>query len=979
MARSGNSDLLVIGRQRESASIWSALESALNGRLAVTFITGEPGIGKTCLLDSIAGRAAQTGAKVLRGGASEAEGMPSYLPFLEALGQHIRVTSPDTLQNQSGAFASVLASILPELTLRLGERPVHYPLPPEQARLRLYEAVGTFVAAIAAADGLLLILDDLQWADPASLDLLCYVVRQQPAARLLVLGAYRAGEVADNPAFERALAELNRLRTLNTVKLTPLTDGDITALAASYLSAPVDQALSQQLWTHSEGNPFFAEELLRSWLETGVVVQDNAQWILMGPGPTAPVPGIVSAVRQRLTRLAPHVIDLLRTAAIIGRTFDEMLLADVLGQEVEVVEEALQQAVLMHLIHVVDPGIFTFSHDQIRECLYEEVTPARRQRLHGFIGRALRMQQEENSAQQLAMLAFHFARSGDRTQGTAYSIRAAEQALHSFAPDEALTHYRTAVKLIDSADPRRGHLLLCLGEAALLANAEQEAVSAFQAAQTWFQQAGDIASAARAAHRLGQAYWRQETLPATRAAFETALSLLKDQPGPTLVQVLMDLSSLLAVSLHLHEESIVYARQALELAQRIEDAPLLAGACRTLGNLLVRSNDFAAGIPLLEQALDLASTADDLVEASECCACLTIAYFWQGKFRRFHDILMKRLKFAERSHDSYQLRHVYTWLAAYSALCLGQWSEAERLLDEAQATVERLASPEPRGYLLSIRGFLSYFRGDYALAESQSQEAIAIFRGIGPGTVVWYLGELAMIQAELGKATEARRTVNEIEALLAAYPEGPMLTAEVLTGVVLAALQLGDPELLARFSPRLVPFRGQFHGVLVDRLLGETASLQRDWETAQAYLESAETSARQAGLPWEVARTLEAHANLTLAQGGRGSTIHAQELLAEAVRLYQQYGFQADERRLDERLHTFSQQHPPKPQLPAGVTAREAEVLRLVADGKSNRQIAEDLVLSERTVENHLTNIYNKIGVDNRAAATAFAVRHGLV
>src|SRR2546421_5542845 len=245
---------LLIGRERERALLWSHYQAAASGQTRVVLIEGSPGIGKTCLLDALAAHARQQGVCVLRGGASEAEGMPPYLPFLEALGQHIRTTTPHIVREQAGALASVLATILPEFPLRQGELPVSYPLPAEQARLRLYEAVGMFLAAIAVPRAVLLLLDDLQWADTATLDLLCYVVRHQPNARLLVLGAYREGEVAQRPSFERALAELTRLRRLITITIGPLAVTEMAMLAGSRLGAPLDPAARATLSTQSEGN-----------------------------------------------------------------------------------------------------------------------------------------------------------------------------------------------------------------------------------------------------------------------------------------------------------------------------------------------------------------------------------------------------------------------------------------------------------------------------------------------------------------------------------------------------------------------------------------------------------------------------------------------------------------------------------------------------------------------------------------------------
>jgi len=193
-------------------------------------MAGELGIGKTRLLDEVATRAMQDGAIVLRGSASESEGMPPYLPFLEALGRYIRTTPLDELHKQISGVPQALASILPELAVRLGQLPVSYPSPPEQARLRLYEAVGIFLEAISVPRVLVLALDDLHWADTASLDLLCYIVRQRSNAKLLVLCTCREGESGQNSVLDRAVNELTRQRVLTRVALNPLSAEETDAI-----------------------------------------------------------------------------------------------------------------------------------------------------------------------------------------------------------------------------------------------------------------------------------------------------------------------------------------------------------------------------------------------------------------------------------------------------------------------------------------------------------------------------------------------------------------------------------------------------------------------------------------------------------------------------------------------------------------------------------------------------------------------------
>ncbi len=883
---------VLVGRQRELDSLWNQFEQSITGRLRVALVAGEPGMGKTRLLREVAQSAERAGAPVLRGGASEAEGMPPYLPFLEALGQHIRAATPDELRAQTGAMASVLATILPELSLRLGELPSSYVLPPEQARLRLYEAVGMFLVAIAAPHGSLLLLDDLQWADTATLDLLCYVARAQPNARLLVLGAYREGEVTHRPAFERALTELNRLRQLTIITPGSLTEPDLSAFATNALGAPVDPALSRLLASQSEGNPFFAEELLWGWLESGVIRHDE-RGVRLGEPVEAILPSSVfSAVRQRINRLAPQVITLLQTAAIIGRTFDTALLAEVVDQDREAVEEHLQQAAQARLIRSEQAGTFTFSHDTIRACLYNEVSSSRRTRLHTLIGRRLELRLDHADAHQLAELAFHFARSGDRELGATYSQLAAEQARRAYAPQEAVGHYRTALLLVADHDLRRGEWLQGLGEAALLAATPQEAIGAFQAAQDWWLRAGNSAAAGRAALGLGRAHWRLEEIGLARAELQQAVTLLSEQPTTDTVWALIEFGSLLVLSLHDYTEARGYLDQALNLAQQFGDGRLEASANRALGNLLLRAGDVESATLLLEQALSKADAVDDALEATESCSSLFLAYSWAGAFDRQEGLLPRWLAYARRCHDPYQLRHTYSHLAANYAM-RGQRDEAEEALAQGRLIVEQLDSPEPLAMLQWTHGMITSLWGNLDVSEKMLSEAIARFRELEPRSLVWWLGGLGFVQALAGKHQEALATLDELEALITPLPAGTMPAAHTLSYMAAITTQLRDRAWVARLYPRLLPFRGQMHSFSVDRLLGALAMLLGDYKAAREYLEAAEGSTRRVGLKAEQAATLLARADLELAERGRSGTASARTLLEEAATLFEQFGNQA--------------------------------------------------------------------------------------
>ena len=428
-----------IGRQNELAFIWGQYEAARNGYSNVTLLVGEPGIGKTRLLDELALRVAQDGALVLRGGAFEADGMPPYLPFLEAIGRYIRITPWERLQKQIAHAPHTLLSIFPELATYLGSEQLPHTLPSDQARLRLYQAIGLFLENISSSQPLVLILDDLHWMDSASLDLLCYITRHHSKAKLFIMGAYRKSEVNRTQALNRALTELVRQRMLTTVAVDPLSSQETEDLAVNYLGGPISGDVSLLLYTQSEGNPFFAEELIRGWVEAKTLVKDEAHWY-------APVllectlpSSIIGALRQRFALLAPETINHLRVAAIIGRTFDLPLLAAVEKQEIESLEEQIVEAERASLVRSNQEGTYTFNHDNIRACLYAEVSASRRRRLHEAIGQVL--EERDNtvstkSAYELAAIVFHFTHSDNPARAMAYTQQAAEQALQALAVEE---------------------------------------------------------------------------------------------------------------------------------------------------------------------------------------------------------------------------------------------------------------------------------------------------------------------------------------------------------------------------------------------------------------------------------------------------------------------------------------------------------------------------------------------------------------
>ena len=415
-----------VGRGRELAILADSLEDARAARARVVLLVGEPGIGKTRLLEEFPAPTLSAGVTVLRGGSSQAQGMPPYLPFLEALGAYVAAVPVEALRADVGAGAASVARVLPEVAARLGGDVQALPgVPPEQERLRLFDAIAGFIGAIAARSGgaLVLALDDLHWADEATCDLLVHASRRLQRAPLLVLGAYREAEADENKALGRAVAELNRLRLLEVLRVHPLEPDETARLAAGLLRGDVGAPVAALLHRHAEGNPFFEEELLRALTEDGTLVEHAGSWdVSRTPGGLLPT-GILDAIRLRLARLPEPVVDILRVAAVIGRTWSISLLAPAADLGLEPAEDLVLGAARARLVRPQSDGGYAFVHDKVREALYEDVPVHRRKRLHQAIGVALEGEPIRESPRRLADLTFHFVRAGDVERGVAYALQ----------------------------------------------------------------------------------------------------------------------------------------------------------------------------------------------------------------------------------------------------------------------------------------------------------------------------------------------------------------------------------------------------------------------------------------------------------------------------------------------------------------------------------------------------------------------------
>lgn len=462
-----------VGRAPEVDRLEAALKrSTLEGRQSV-FLAGEPGIGKTALVTSFAANAHAGGARVLYGRCDEELGMP-YQPFAEALSHFVAHAPAAELSAHVARHGGELSRLVPELARRIPDAPPPALTGPELDRHRLFEAIGSLVAAAAEAVPLVLVLDDLHWAAPPTLSLLRHLLRFVTRSQVLVIGTYRHTDVGPEDPLAHVLADLRREPAVDRVTLRGLDEDDVAAFVRAAQTGPADDdgSLARALHAHTSGNPFFVGELLRHLRESGATYRRQGTWSYYSVAENLGIPeGVREVVSRRLHRLPEASRDALRWGAIVGAEFDLDLLEAVTGAgEGESLLDAVDVAVRAQLLVEEAPGRYAFAHALVRDTLHAEMTTTRRARRHRAVGEALESLPRDD-VHRLPALAHHFseaAGAGGAVKAADYAIAAARQAFAQSAWEDAIAFLERgldALSVLDGDDLRRRcDLLLILAE-----------------------------------------------------------------------------------------------------------------------------------------------------------------------------------------------------------------------------------------------------------------------------------------------------------------------------------------------------------------------------------------------------------------------------------------------------------------------------------------------------------------------------------
>lgn len=971
-----------VGRRRELQLLHDALGAALAGCGRVVVLSGEAGIGKTRLAQEVATLALRRGMLALWGRCLEEPGAPPFLPWTRAMQACLRACRDERLPALLGREAAAAIEIAPEIAERL---PPGTAVPMigegDQARFRLFAAVAHFWRQVAALRPLLLIFDNLHWADASSLRLLNFIAQDIGENRMLLLGSYREEALSRQHPLAATLAELLNTPQFCRLPLQGLSLGETERLVMAASAVTPPPAIVAAIHRRTEGNPLFLVETLRFMQQAPTGDDPRAAAALVETVPS----GIRAVIGQRLNRLSAPCCALLAIAACIGRDFDLPLLAELAGVGSEAsLLDTLDEALAQRVIETVQPGPqYQFSHALIREVLYDELPAARRVALHGRIAESLQVRHASDFDAVLAQLAYHAAAAlptGNPARALDFAQRAAARAATLMAYEEALRCYRLALQLQERWLPteraRHCALLLALGTVQMHAGEHDASAATFLDAATLARTLGDAALFAQAALGFENNGWRISR-PGEQAAalLEEALADSDRFDAALRVDLLAALCRA-CIFCGRQPQANAAQRRAVALARELAlPQPLF----KALAAIVPARHDPAQ----LDERLRCAREALDVAESAghmEWVDALTGWYFGdlveKGELDAARALAQVHVRIADAIRQPFMQTMglaSLTLLAAYE----GRFADAERLAGETFTIGQRFLPGNAQGaYSLQV----------FVLRRQQGRlgEVLAVLRGLVgsvPRDSLWQPG-LALICAELELHEPAREAY---EALAVDDFAGIARDGMWLTNIVFAAevcARLGDRSRAAALYRLLEPYAGRnvVTGTniacfgAVDRYRGMLAALAGDDAGAgQHFAAAVALDERGGGRPW-LAHSRHEWARWLASRGGDTTAARAQ--LALALALGRELGMAGLARRCEALQCELDGAMAVPPAAPGALSRREVAVLRLLSAGHSNQAIAEHLFISPHTVAHHVRHILTKTDCRNRTEAAAWAHSH---
>jgi DNA-binding CsgD family transcriptional regulator len=978
---------VLIGREAQVAALDGLIEAAARGAGQALLVAGEAGIGKSRLVAAARERALARDFLLLQGHCFQPDSACPYAPVLDLLRSHLGGQPPAAVAAELGAAAPAVAPLLPELLPAPAASMA--PLDPEQAKRRLFAALAQYLLQQTARRPVLLVIEDLHWSDDTSLEFLHHLLRHAAAHRLLALLTYRPDD--QRPALRHWLAGLDRERLAQELTLGPLTPAEVDGMMRAIfgLPQPARAEFLEAICALTQGNPFFVEEVLKSLVANGEVFLRDGVWSRK-PMDQLRIPrSIQDAVQTRLTGLSAPAQRLVRIAAVAGRRFDFTLLQTVTRFDEAALLELIRELIEAQLVVEESADHFAFRHELTRQVIYGDLLARERRALHGVLAAAVERGAPDAVEARVADLAYHAYAAGDWPKALAYGQRAGGRARALYAPAAAVEHLSHAIEAARQLGQRppadlcrmRGQAYDTLGDfaaaaddyAAALAAARatgdraaewqvlldlgllwtgrdyEEAHRYLQAALALARVLGDPATLAHSLNRMGNWYANHEQPEPARQQHEEALAIferLGDRAGLAATLDLLSMAHALGGDLVGASRA---GRQAADLFRALGDRQGLIGSLVTSllpgavyeFDVMVGSASLGEGISFVEEALALARETGWRSGEAFVMAILGECYGAAGEFARGLTLARGSLAIAEELEHHQWMAQAHWVLGALHA-DLAALPAARRHFEQALALGRALNSRVWFGSATAGLAAVLIRQGEPAQAEAVLAAALS------PGAPVQTQAQRQLWCTRAELALAAGDCAAALDILDRLYATAANLTAE------------GDIARLAWLKAQALAGLGQA-------------------EPADALLRAAQATAASQGARSMLWRLHAARGALLRGQGrveeAEGEEGAARRLIEELARNVPAGELRDGFRRA--ALATLPASVAPRPRPAGGLTRREWEVAGLIAQGKTNREIAEALSVGERTVETHVSNMLMKLGFASRAQIAAWAATRG--
>ena len=984
---------LFIGRANDLQALDRLIAQAggKNGRIAL--ISGEAGIGKSRLVKEAKARAPK-GATILEGQCFQTELALPYAPLLDLFRNFFAIHSSAEIARALESSAPQLVKLFPELTVHLPHLTSTPSPDPKQEKQRLFQALAQTLTELAQNQLLIVVIEDIHWSDSTSLEFLLQFARHISSQRILLLVTYRSDETT--PELTHFLAEIDRERLGLEFTLSRMSQTDVDAMLRAILElrTPISKEFLDAILPLTEGNPFFIEEVLKALMADGGIFYADGTWDRKEINQLRIPRTVQDAVQRRTQQLDGRTLQALTLASVMGRRFDFRLLQELLGVNEEELTTMIKGLVNAQLVAEESADHFVFRHALTREAIYTTLLLRERQNMHRAVGEAMERLYTASINPHLADLSYHNYSGGVWEKALEYSQKAGEQARALYAPREAIVYYSRALvsarELKIVIEPKllnaRGHAYEILGD--------------FKSALDDFEQ--------------GLALTRQK------------------QDGHAEWHTLIDIGFLWAG--RDYQQTGAYFRRAEELAQKLNEPKLHAHSLNRLGNWSVNVGQTLQGLNSHRQALEIFEQDNDEQGMAETRDLLGMANLQHGDQIGSYDEYQHAIRLFRKLDDKHGLISslIVTSTASYwddtdlvpsqspaesqymamealdlarqigwtAGQAFAEWGMAIGLANRgvfgeaiahAKESLRIATEIEHRQWVtgaLYALGHIYVLMLQADIAIQRLEQGLTLATGLGS---TWWIGN---ITTDLANAYALNKDGARARALLDSVLQEKadrhtMVERRMLWAKGNLLLAENKPAEVLRIAEHLIHSKnGENQTQPIPTLLklkGEALIALKQWKKAGQALEQARQGAEQhEALPllWQI------HNRLGWLYKGQKDIEQAEKEFASARRVLRDLESNIQDEQLRaafirEAYEALPKEKPvSKRQSEAekfgGLTPREREVARFLSQGKSNREIAKSLVLSERTVENHVGNILTKLGFDSRAQIAVWAAEKGL-